>query len=73
LRHAEKLVEFCAEHHVAGYFCGHNHKRFSAPMPGGCMQYAAPALSSVRHAGTEWVSVYECDSRFEHPRDIESS
>lgn len=69
LRKAEALVAFCADHQVSGYFCGHNHKRFSAPMPGGCMQYAAPALSAVRHADKEWVSVYECGPGLEHPRD----
>ena len=69
LRRAEKLVEFCRQHAVAGYFCGHNHKRFAAPMPGGCMQYAAPALSSVRHVDREWVSVYRCEPGMEHPVD----
>lgn len=69
LRRAEKLIEFCRDHQVAGYFCGHNHKRFAAPMPGGCMQYAAPALSSVKHIATEWVSVYQCGPEFDHPKD----
>ncbi|MCD8138432.1 MAG: metallophosphoesterase [Planctomycetaceae bacterium] len=69
LRQADKLVRFCAEHEVAGYFCGHNHKRFCAPMQGRCVQYAAPALSSVRSAGREWVSVYECGPELENPRD----
>ncbi len=70
LRGAEALVEFCRACRVAGYFCGHNHKRFSASMPGGCMQYAAPALSAVRGRGREWASVYECGPEFEHPREI---
>lgn len=69
LREAVKLIDFCREHKVSGYFCGHNHKRFAAPMPGGCVQYAAPALSSVRYAKSEWVSVYECVPGLEHPRD----
>ena len=70
LREAESLVNFCAEHRVAGYFCGHNHKRFAAGMPGGCMQYAAPALSAVRSAGREWVSVYECRPGDANPVEI---
>lgn len=70
LREADKLVAFCGEHRVAGYFCGHNHKRFAAEMPGGCMQYAAPALSAVKNASTEWVSVYECEPGQKHPRDM---
>lgn len=69
LREAAKLVNFCRDHAVAGYFCGHNHKRFAAPMPGGCVQYAAPALSSVKNAQSEWVSVYECGPGLEHPKD----
>jgi 3',5'-cyclic AMP phosphodiesterase CpdA len=69
LREAAKLIDFCAGHYVSGYFCGHNHKRFATPMPGGCVQYAAPALSSVRHAGNEWVSVYECGPHLAHPVD----
>lgn len=71
LREAERLIEFCRDHQVAGYFCGHNHKRFAAPMPGGCMQFAAPALSSVRHAAREWISVYECGPDLAHPREID--
>lgn len=67
LREAQSLIDFCAKHRVSGYFCGHNHKRFAAPMPGGCMQYAAPALSAVRGVGKEWVSIYECGPRFAHP------
>lgn len=70
LREADKLVEFCREHSVAGYFCGHNHKRFRAPMPGGCTQYAAPALSAVKNASREWVSVYECVPGMKQPRDM---
>lgn len=70
LREAESLIDFCREHHVAGYFCGHNHKRFAAPMPGGCMQFAAPALSAVRSADREWISVYECGPNLENPREI---
>lgn len=69
LREAETLIEFCRDHQVAGYFCGHNHKRFAADMPGGCRQYAAPALSSVKNAEKEWVSVYECDPKVGHPHD----
>lgn len=69
LRNAEKLIDFCRDHQVAGYFCGHNHKRFAAEMPGGCMQYAGPALSSVRHADREWISVYECRPGLKHPLD----
>ncbi len=61
LREAQSLLDFCRDHQVAGYFCGHNHKRFAAPMPGGCTQYAAPALSAVRHAKDEWASVYVCN------------
>lgn len=70
LREAESLIEFCRDQAVAGYFCGHNHKRFAAEMPGGCIQYAAPALSSVRGAEREWVSVYECGPDRRHPDDI---
>ncbi len=51
LRGAETLLEFCAAHSVSAYFCGHDHRRFTAPMPGGCVQYAAPALSSARGKG----------------------
>ena len=71
LRESELLVRFCAEHYVSGYFCGHNHKRFAAPMPGGCMQYAAPALSSVRHAAKEWVSIYQCEPGMDYPKEIQ--
>lgn len=70
LREADSLVEFCASHGVAGYFCGHNHKRFAAEMPGGCMQYAAPALSSVKGHEKEWVSVYKCGPQQRHPLDV---
>lgn len=70
LREADMLVDFCREHGVAGYFCGHNHKRFAAEMPGGCMQFAAPALSAVKNATTEWVSVYECTPDIPHPKDL---
>lgn len=70
LREAESLIQFCCDFGVSGYFCGHNHKRYAAEMPGGCMQYAAPALSSVRRADKEWVSVYECDPELPHPRDV---
>ncbi len=69
LRDSAKLIDFCGKHYVSGYFCGHNHKRYAVPMPGGCVQYAAPALSSVRHAGDEWVSVYECGPHVAHPVD----
>lgn len=72
LRDSAKLVEFCQEHRVAGYFCGHNHKRFAAPMPGGCMQYAAPALSAVRRAASERVSVYGCGAGLAHPVEEKS-
>lgn len=62
LRGADLLMDFCAAHSVSAYFCGHDHKRFTAPMPGGCVQYAAPALSSVRTAarGRDLVRIYEC-------------
>ncbi len=70
LRKAEKLIEFCRDHQVAAYFCGHNHKRFVAPMPGNCMQYVAPALSAVKGAGKEWISVYECGPGLEHPLEV---
>lgn len=70
LREADSLVEFCAGHGVAGYFCGHNHRRFAADMPGGCRQYAAPALSSVKEQGREWASIYECGAGLEHPREV---
>ena len=70
LREAEMLIDFCKEHKVSGYFCGHNHKRFAALMPGGCMQYAAPALSAVKNAASEWVSVYECSPGSERPLDM---
>jgi 3',5'-cyclic AMP phosphodiesterase CpdA len=69
LRRAGMLIDFCRDHRVAGYFCGHNHKRFAAPMPGGCMQYAAPALSAVRHAKDEWASVYVCEPGRGQPVD----
>ncbi len=69
LRDAAKVLAFCAEHRVSGYFCGHNHMRYAAPMPGGCVQYAAPALSSARHADSEQVSVYECGPHLAHPVD----
>ncbi len=71
LREAESLVEFCQTHGVSAYFCGHNHKRYAAPMPGGCVQYAAPALSAVRGAAEEWVSVYECGAGMAHPAERE--
>ncbi len=67
LRASEALMEFCQKHQVAAYFCGHNHKRYCATMPGGCVQYAAPALSAVRSVGHEWISVYECGADLEHP------
>ncbi len=70
LRKAEKLIDFCREHRVAAYFCGHNHKRFIAPMPGGCMQYVAPALSAVKGVGKEWISVYQCAPEQEHPVEV---
>lgn len=70
LREAQLLIDFCERRHVAGYFCGHNHKRFAAPMPGGCTQFAAPALSSVRGIGKEWISVYECAPGNAHPVDV---
>ncbi len=69
LREAHKLIEFCRDHSVSGYFCGHNHKRFVTPMPGGCMQYAAPALSSVHGSDSEWVSIYRCGPDLDHPLD----
>lgn len=69
LRDPEKLIEFCHTHSVSGYFCGHNHKRYLSPMPGGCVQYAAPALSSVKNVETEWISVYRCEAGFKHPKD----
>lgn len=69
LRASEKLVDFCTSHHVAGYFCGHNHKRFTAPMPGGCTQFAAPALSSVKNVDREWISVYRCEPGMKRPQD----
>lgn len=60
LRELEILAAFCRDHAVAAYFCGHNHRRFSAAMPGGCRQFSAPALSDLRWAGAERASVYEC-------------
>lgn len=50
LRRAEALIRFCAEHSVAAYFCGHDHKAFVEAMPGGCVQYAGAALSAVKGA-----------------------
>lgn len=60
LRQVEVLMEFCRAHRVTAYFCGHNHRRFSAPMPGGCMQIAASALSDIRRKNRRWPAVYEC-------------
>lgn len=70
LRQAEKLIEFCRERQIAGYFCGHNHKRFSAEMPGGCLQFAAPSLSAVRGKARGWVGVYECGPDLPHPKEL---
>lgn len=72
LRDAAKLIDFCRDHQVAGYFCGHNHKRYTAPMPGACVQYAAPALSSVRNSGNEWISVYRCGPDLKNPVDVQT-
>ena len=69
LRNAGALIDFCREHQVAGYFCGHNHKRFSVSMPGGCMQFAAPALSG---RGGSRVSVYECGPEHKYPLEIQT-
>ncbi|MCC8190946.1 MAG: metallophosphoesterase, partial [Planctomycetes bacterium] len=70
LRGADRLIEFCRDRSVSGYFCGHTHKRFSAEMPGGCREYVAPALSAVRESAQEWVSVYACGPGLGHPRDV---
>lgn len=70
LRKARMLADFCRDHHVAAYFCGHNHKRFVAEMPGGCIQYTAPALSDSRKAAFEWVSVYDCSAGNAHPVEV---
>lgn len=69
LRQPEKLIAFCRDHFVSGYFCGHNHTRYTSPMPGGCIQYAAPALSSIKNADTEWIGVYRCGPGMAHPVD----
>lgn len=69
LREPNKLIEFCRMHSVSGYFCGHNHKRYISPLPGGCIQYAAPALSSVKNVESEWISVYRCEGGLAHPED----
>lgn len=71
LREASLLIDFCERHQVAAYFCGHNHTRYVAAMPGGCVQYAAPALSCVRQAAEEWISVYECDPALSRPVERE--
>lgn len=70
LRQAEKLIAFCSERQVAGYFCGHNHKRFSAEMPGGCRQFAAPSLSAARSGTQSWVGVYECGPALPQPKEL---
>lgn len=72
LREAASLLEFCARCRVAAYFCGHDHKRFAAPMPGGCIQYVAPSLSAVHCKTREWARVYECLPELAHPREIPS-
>ncbi|MCC8180045.1 MAG: metallophosphoesterase [Planctomycetes bacterium] len=60
LKELQVLADFCRDNQVAAYFCGHNHRRFSATMPGGCVQYSAPALSDVRWVGFEKASIYDC-------------
>lgn len=69
LRGAAEVVRFCRERQVAGYFCGHNHKRFVASMSGGCVQYAAPSLSLRKEAKEEWISVYRCGPELANPVD----
>lgn len=72
LRQRLVLSDFCERHRVGGYFCGHNHKRFTAVMPGGCMQFSAPALSDNRWAGHEGASVYLCLPDARNPVELTS-
>ncbi|MDR0363228.1 MAG: metallophosphoesterase [Planctomycetota bacterium] len=46
---------FLRGHSVAAYLCGHDHKRYRVELPGGCVQYVAPALPL-----DDGVDVYEC-------------
>jgi 3',5'-cyclic AMP phosphodiesterase CpdA len=63
LEEAGRLAGFLARCRVAGYFCGHNHRRFETELLGGCRQYSAPAIAGD---GAE-AALYECGGELAYP------
>ncbi|MDR1612574.1 MAG: metallophosphoesterase [Planctomycetota bacterium] len=51
-----EVRSFLAACGVSAYLCGHDHKRYRIELDGGCVQYAAPALSLDQR-----LDIYECD------------
>lgn len=58
-----RVREFLRACSVSAYLCGHDHRRYTVELGGGCVQYAAPALSLDGRAG-----LFECDENGVRPR-----
>jgi hypothetical protein len=64
LHGSENLARFIGLAGAAGYFCGHNHRRFETALTSGCRQYAAPSLST---ANSGEAAIYECGPGLAYP------